>query len=83
MKYTNEMRADGQMAMRYASSKAFEAYSETDPLEVYEYENMDGEKMYAYKDVDGITDGLTFEELERELENLWDIYNNTDVYDEA
>lgn len=40
-----------------------------DPLDVFEYEE-DGKKLYAYSGAIGERDGMTFEELERDFEEM-------------
>lgn len=70
MRFTNRMKANGEMAMRTASEKARKFYDETDPLNVYEYEGKDGSTLYAYTGCFGDREGLTFEELQEMFENL-------------
>ena len=73
MKYTQSMKAAGEQAMLHMSSKALAFYDETDPLNVYEYENEDGETRYAYTGCFGEKNGLTGAELEHEFEVLWEV----------
>ena len=63
MKHTNEMKIDGEMAIRSLSEKAAAFYNDTDPLAVYEYDTDEGKRY----DVAGVIEreGLTFEELDR------------------
>lgn len=72
MKFTARMRDNGSMAMRFASEKAMAFYTSTDPLAVYEYEDADGNTLYAYDGCFGEVEGLTFEELQRSFEELYD-----------
>ena len=51
------------------SDKAAEFYNGADPLDVFEYEE-DGAKLYAYSGAFGERDGLTFEELEKDFEEM-------------
>jgi hypothetical protein len=78
MRYTIAMKARGEMAMRMASEEAWEFYLDTDPLEVYEYEDADGRKLYSYEG-GGLPkrEGLTFEELEEEFEEMYEVMNGT------
>lgn len=61
---------DGELATRSLSDKAAEFYNGTDPLDVFEYEK-DGAKLYAYTGAFGERDGMTFEELERDFEEMY------------
>lgn len=78
MRYTIAMKARGEMAMRMASEEAWEFYLDTDPLEVYEYEDANGRKLYSYE-CGGLAsrEGLTFEELEEEFEEMYEVMNGT------
>lgn len=67
--YTNSQKVDGEMAVRGLSDKAAEFYIGADPLDVFEYEE-DGAKLYAYSGAFGERDGLTFEELEKDFEEM-------------
>lgn len=67
--FTNSQKVAGEMAVRSLSDKAAEFYNGADPLDVFEYEE-DGAKLYAYSGAFGERDGLTFEELEREFEEM-------------
>lgn len=67
--FTNSQKVAGEMAVRGLSDKASEFYNGADPLDVFEYEE-DGAKLYAYSGAFGERDGLTFEELEREFEEM-------------
>ena len=71
MRFTNSMKIAGEEAMRRVSEKALWFYDNTDPLAVYQYEDEDGNKLYAY---DGCfsASGLTLEELQKDFEELAD-----------
>ena len=69
-KFTNSQKVAGEMAVRSLSDKAAEFYNGADPLDVFEYEE-DGKKLYAYSGAIGDRDGLTFEELERDFEEMY------------
>lgn len=58
------------MAIRSLSDKAAEFYNGADPLDVFEYEE-DGAKLYAYTGAFGERDGMTFEELESDFEEMY------------
>ena len=58
------------MAIRSLSDKAAEFYNGADPLDVFEYEK-DGAKLYAYTGAFGERDGMTFEELESDFEEMY------------
>lgn len=70
-KFTNSQKVAGEMAIRSFSDKAAEFYNGAgaDPLDVFEYEK-DGKKLYAYSGAIGERDGMTFEELERDFEEM-------------
>ena len=68
-KFTNSQKVAGEMAVRSLSDKASEFYNGAEPLDVFEYEE-DGAKLYAYSGAFGERDGLTFEELERDFEEM-------------
>lgn len=68
-KFNNSQKLAGEMAIRSLSDKAAEFYNGTDPLDVFEYEE-DGAKLYAYTGAFGERDGMTFEELERDFEEM-------------
>lgn len=70
-KFTNKQKVAGELATRSLSNKAAEFYNGTDPLDVFEYEE-DGNKLYAYSGAFGERDGMTFEELERDFEEIQD-----------
>lgn len=76
-KFTNSQKVAGEMAVRSLSDKASEFYSGADPLDVFEYEE-DGAKLYAYSGAFGERDGLTFEELEKDFEEMQDEFNFED-----
>lgn len=68
-KFNDSEKLAGEMAIRSLSNKAAEFYNGTDPLDVFEYEE-DGNKSYAYSGAFGERDGMTFEELERDFEEM-------------
>lgn len=72
MKKTQIMRVAGELAARKLSGKAFELYRNSDPCSIYEYENMDGEKRYAYSFGDAEEENLTFDELNETFESIYD-----------
>ena len=67
MKYTNSMKADGELAVRRMGEKARKYYNDTDPLDVYEYE-ADGATLYTVNEWGEWAEGLTFEEVEADFE---------------
>ena len=76
-KFNNSEKVAGEMAIRGLSDKAAEFYNGADPLDVFEYEE-DGAKLYAYSGAFGERDGMTFEELERDFEEMQDEFNFED-----
>lgn len=70
-RYTNTEKVAGEQAVRRMSKKAKEFYSQTDPLNVYEYDS-DETKKYAYTGVFE-ADGLSFSELEKDFEEFCEI----------
>lgn len=69
-KFYNSEKVAGKMATRSLSDKAAEFYNGTDPLDVFEYEE-NGAKLYAYSGAFGERDGMTFEELESDFEEMY------------
>ena len=69
------------VSIRSLSDKAAEFYNGADPLDVFEYEE-DGSKLYAYYGAFGERDGLTFEELERDFEEMQAEFDFEDEEDE-
>ena len=69
-KFYNSEKVAGEMATRSLSDKAAEFYNGTDPLDVFEYEE-NGAKLYAYSGAFGERDGMTFEELESDFEEMY------------
>lgn len=69
-KFNNSEKLAGEMAIRSLSDKAAEFYNGADPLDVFEYEE-DGAKLYAYTGAFGERDGMTFEELESDFEEMY------------
>lgn len=74
MKFTHTMKVNGELAVRRMSEEAQRFYSETDPFSVYEYETDEG-ICYAYDDNVQIIDGLTFEDIDKELYDLFYSYH--------
>lgn len=78
IKYNMRTRLAGESAVYHFSEKAAKFYSGTDPLTVFEYENEEGEKRYAYSYADNpytdpeIHSGLTFERLQKDFEEMQD-----------
>ena len=70
-KFTIKEKTNGELAVRGLSEKAHEMYSGTDPLTIAEYEEY-GKKLYSMRGCLGDKDGLTFEELQEDLEALAD-----------
>ena len=70
-KFSNKQKVAGEIAVRGLSDKAFEFYSDITPIDVYEYDK-DGMKLYAYSGVFGDRDGMTFDELEQDFEEMAD-----------
>ena len=71
MKHTSTNKRTGEMVVRQMSEKAQRFYSETEPFYVYEYEER-GRRLYAYAGALGDKSGLTFDEMQQELEELFD-----------
>jgi len=69
-KFNNSEKLAGEMAIRSLIDKAAEFYNGADPLDVFEYEE-NGAKLYAYSGAFGDREGLTFEELERDFEEMY------------
>ena len=76
--FTITEKENGELACRNLSEKAKEVYDGTDPLDVYEYVNSDGNKVYAYTGCYGNEYDLSFEELQENLEGFYRI-DETDV----
>ena len=82
MNYTNRMKVNGELACRGLSEKAARYYNETEPLTVYEYEvwneeTEEDETFYTIKEGIGgghYIEGLTFEELNKWMEENWDAF---------
>lgn len=77
---TNYNLQNGSLAVRDMSDKAQEYFFGTDTVAVYEYKAYDEEteqyvKLYAVDYGDGLHTNLTFEEVQRDFEELY--------YDEA
>lgn len=80
-KFNNSQKLAGEMATRSLSDKAAEFYNGADPLDVFEYEE-DGNKLYAYSGAFGERDGMTFEELERDFEEMQEELEEEDEEEE-
>lgn len=70
--FTSTHKVAGEMAVRQMSEKAQRFYSETEPLMVYEYTDMDDNKLYAYDGCLGKEWGLTFDQMQTFLEAMQD-----------
>lgn len=68
MRFTNSEKVNGELACRKLNKKAYDFYCSVSPFNVYEYE-VDGNKKYAYDGCYGVAIDMTFEELEKELED--------------
>ena len=75
MKFTANEKSNGEMAVRLLSEKAKNIYNNTDPLNVYEYEDQEGNKAYAYDGCLGECSGLSLEELDSDLSCMFDEIN--------
>ena len=75
MKFTNENKVNGELAVRGFSDKAKKYYDETEPLYVYEYEDDNGNTLYAFDFGGEITSGLSFDEINRIFEEYYDTEN--------
>ena len=73
MKYTNEMKVKGELAVRNLSDKAQKFYNETDPISVYASYN----GMYAVDGCMGSAEDLTLEQLESMFEEMYDDLNES------
>ena len=69
---TIENKVNGELAIRGMSDKAKNFYNESDPIEVYEYDDESGNKLYAYDGAFGYSEGLTFQELQNCFEDMQD-----------
>ena len=67
---TNQNKVNGELAIRGMSYKAKKFYNESDPLEVYEYDDESGNKLYACDGAFGYSEGLTFQELQNCFEDM-------------
>lgn len=70
-KFTITEKSNGELACRNLSKRAIEFYDGTVPFDVYEYEDADSNKLYAYTSDFGYVSGMTFEQLNEELEEFW------------
>lgn len=68
MKFTNDMKIKAEMALRSLSDKAAWMYAGTDPLTVYQT----GDDEFSMRGGLGDEDRLTFEKLQRILEEYAD-----------
>lgn len=71
-------KANGELAVRQLSEKAYEVYSETDPFEVYKVDD----DSFSIRGAFGDLDNLTFKELEEMLESYYDEYFTVEEDDE-
>lgn len=71
-RFTNSQKVAGELACRRLSGKAERFCDSTDPFTVYEYTGDDGNALYAYAGGFGEKAGLTFEQLQSDLEDLAD-----------
>ena len=69
---TQQEKADGEISARGLSQKAWTLYVETEPLDIYSYKNDEGNWRNAIRGVLGDIDDLTFWELEKYLESMYD-----------
>lgn len=70
--FTQNHKAAGEAAVRQMSEKAQRFYSETEPLSVYEYTDLEDNTWYAFDGCFGTNTGLTFEQIQQLLEGLQD-----------
>ena len=69
MKLNGFTKRNGELAARRLSATAWELYCDTDPLEIHEYDDANGDAyLYALRGTLN-EDGLTFEDLNRILES--------------
>jgi len=89
MKFTNKERTDAEMAVRSFSKKAIDAYNGISPLEIYEkmadeigkrynylIPNDDGKRYYIRGAIE--YENLTFKEMEKIFEDIYDETHMTD-----
>lgn len=69
MRLNRYTKARGEMAANRISETAYALYCDTDPLEIHEYEDANGDPKYALRGMLN-EDDLTFEELGRVLESF-------------
>lgn len=69
---TKKEKADGEISARGLSQKAWTLYVETEPLDIYSYKNDEGNWRNAILGALGDIDDLTFWELEKYLESMYD-----------
>lgn len=71
--FTSANKRAGELAVYYDfSEKARKFVNETDPFSVYEYTDMDDNKLYAYDGCLGKEWGLTFDQMQTFLEEMQD-----------
>lgn len=75
-RFTSYEKAAGELAVNHMSKKAREYYNGTDPLDVYKYTGNNGNELYAYKDCEGIHEGLTFKEIQKTFEDFQNIIDD-------
>ena len=66
--FTAKQTIDGEFAARRLSDEAYEFYSGTDPLEVYEIETVDGKRYTVTGMIE--LDLVTFEEMQSYFEEV-------------
>ena len=75
-RFTINEKVNGELACRSLSEKAKDFYNGCSPLDVYEYEDNEGNKLYAYDGVLGPSYDLSFEELNEVFEELNEEFEN-------
>lgn len=69
MKLNRYTKNRGEMAANRLSETAYALYSDSDPLEIHEYEDANGDPKYALRGLIH-ADDLTFEAMEETLESF-------------
>lgn len=78
MRLNRYTKTRGELAARRLSELAYALYCDTDPLEIHEYEDENGDPKYALRGMIEEND-LTFEDLGRVLESFAaEIYEEED-----
>ncbi len=68
--FTNAEKVNGELACKNLSKKALGVYKKKKPLDVYEYCDENGDKLYAFSGCIGSGYDLDFEELQEVFEDL-------------